>query len=191
MQYAFLFDRETIVADRSELYTLGDPQDLLTREPLVGWFRARQAAADRAFTFSLVNTHTDERRLEQELSVLDDVLYEVRDDGRGEDDVILLGCFQADDRHLGQLGEVSDLVAAIRGTPTDVDGTTQTENIVFRATATDEFTGAAGVSDFLRAYNLSSQRAHEVSAYMPVWAEFSILEGGEQGRLASEATPNY
>ncbi len=182
MQYAFLFDRQTIFADRTELYTLRDPHDLLHREPLVGWFRAKQAAIEEAFTFTIVNLHTELRRHEQELNVLDDVLFEVRNDGRGEDDVIMLGCFHADDRHLGELGNVSGIVAAIRSIPTNVDSTLQTENIVFQNPATDEFTGRAGVFDFLRAYNLTVERAREVSNYMPVWAEFSIFEGGERGR---------
>jgi len=79
-------------------------------------------------------------------------------------------------------------VAAIRSTPTNVDSTLQTENIVFQNPATDEFTGRAGVLDFLRAYNLTVERAREVSNYMPVWAEFSIFEGGERGR--AEAGPS-
>jgi endonuclease/exonuclease/phosphatase family metal-dependent hydrolase len=185
MQYAYVFDSQTIMCDRGELYSLGDPQDLLRREPLVGWFRARQASASTAFTFTLVNVHTEQLRLQQELNVLDDVLYEVRDDGREEDDVIMLGCFNADDRQLGELGAVPNLVATVRGVPTTIDQTGQTENIVFQSTSTDEFMGATGVFDFLRAYNLSRERALEVSDYMPVWAEFSIHEGGERGRVAT------
>jgi hypothetical protein len=190
MQFAYVFDSQTIVTDRSQLYTLGDPQDLLRREPLVGWFRARKAPADSAFTFTLVNLHTEPRRLQQELDVLDDVLYEVRDDGRREDDVILLGCFNADDRHLGELGLVRNLVATVRGVPTTVDQTAQTENILFQSAATDEFMGVSGVFDLLRAYNLSSEQSREVSDYLPLWAEFSIYEGGDRGRVAVTPATN-
>ncbi len=191
MQFAFLFDRETIMADRNELYTLGDPQNLLRRDPLVGWFRTRKPAAERAFTFTLVNVHTERRRHLQELNVLHDVLYAIRDDGRQEDDVILLGCFHADDRQLGKLGRVPGIVSAIRSVPTNIEGTLQTENIVFRKPATDEFTGRSGVFDVLRNYNLSVARAREVSDFMPVWAEFSVFEGGDRGRVANEPNRRY
>ena len=58
-QYAYVFDLATIEVDRSQLYTVADPDDLLHREPLVGWFRVRGPPADQAFTFSLINIHTD------------------------------------------------------------------------------------------------------------------------------------
>ena len=190
-QFAYLFDTRTIMADRGDgLYTLGDPHGLLRRDPLIGWFRARQAPADDSFTFTLVNIHTDERLKGQELGVLDDVLYEVRDDGRDEDDVILLGCFQGSESHLGELGQVSRLTAVIRGIPTTLDNLRQTENIVFRNLATDEFTGRGGVVDFLGGYNLSMEQAREISDYLPVWAEFSIYEGGQQGRVARRPERN-
>ena len=39
--------------------------------------------------------------------------------------------------------------------------------------------------DFLREYNLTSDQALEVSDHMPVWAEFSVYEGGQPGRIAT------
>ncbi len=186
-QYAFVFDRQTVMTDRDELYTVGDPNNLLTREPLVAWFRTVGPAADQAFTFTLANISTDARRNEQELNSLDDVFYEVRDDGREEDDVIMLGNFNANDRELGELGQISGLVRAIRSVPTNVEATDQTENILFQRIATDEFTGRSGVFDFLRQYNLSVERAREISDFLPVWAEFAIVEGGDRGRVANRA----
>ena len=40
-QYVFIFDMESVEIDRNQLYTVDDPDDLLHREPLVGWFRVR------------------------------------------------------------------------------------------------------------------------------------------------------
>ncbi len=184
-QYAYIFDLTTIEVDRSQLYTVADPDDLLCREPLVGWFRVRGPPPDQAFTFSLVNVRADPEQTEQELNVLDDVYRVVREDGRREDDVIVLGDLNADDKHLGQLGQISGMTWGLSGIPTNTQGTAQNDNIVFQHQATNEFTGRAGVFDFMRQYNLSMEEALEVSDHLPVWAEFSAYEGGQPGRIAS------
>lgn len=184
-QYGFVFDLATIEVDRSQLYTVSDPDDLLHREPLVGWFRVRGPPVEQAFTFSLVNIHTDSEQAEAELNVLDDVYRVVRDDGRGEDDVIILGTLNANDQSLGQLGQVSGMSWALSSTPTDTRGTAQLDNLLFHRSGTDEFTGRAGLYDFMRQYNLSMEEALEVSDHLPVWAEFSAFEGGQAGRTAA------
>ena len=183
-QYAFVFDTATIEVDRNALYTVADPDDLLHREPLVGWFRARGPPADQAFTFSLVDIHTDPDETKTELNQLDDVFRGVRDDGRAEDDVILLGDLNVDDQHLGQLGEVSNIRWVLAGIASNTRGNKLYDNILFAQNATTEFTGRAGVFDLLREFNLTMAEALEVSDHMPVWAEFSIYEGGQPGRVA-------
>ncbi|MCA9122307.1 MAG: endonuclease/exonuclease/phosphatase family protein [Planctomycetales bacterium] len=184
-QYAYIFDRQTIEVDRTFLYTVNDPDNLLHREPLVGWFRARGPSVDEAFTFTLVNVHTDPDIVATEMSVMDDVYRVVRDDGRDEDDVIILGDFNADSEHLGELGQISGITWAISGLPTNVRRTEQYDNIIFHRDATKEFVGRSGVVDFMRDYNLSTEEALEVSDHLPVWAEFSIYEGGTPGYVAS------
>lgn len=184
-QYAYIFDRASIEIDRNQLYTVADPDDLLHREPLVGWFRVRSAPPEQAFTFSLVNIHTDPDEVEAEVNALADVIRAVRDDGRNEDDVILLGDLNADDHHFGRLGQTSGLAWVISGIPTNTHGTAQYDNIIFQQQATREFTGKGGVYDFMRQYNLTLEQALEVSDHMPVWAEFSVYEGGKPGRVAA------
>jgi deoxyribonuclease-1-like protein len=185
-QYAFVFDTATIELDRYQLYTVDDPDDLLHREPLVGWFRARGPAPEQAFTFSLATIHTDPDETNQELDVLDDVFFKVREDPRrGEDDVILVGDFNARASKLRQLGQMRGLVKVIDGeTPTNTLHNAQYDNILFQETATTEFTGRCGVFDFRRQYNLSLDQAQRVSDHMPVWAEFSVFEGGRSGLAA-------
>ena len=68
--------------------------------------------------------------------------------------------------------------------PTDVAGEQTRAGILFSARGTIEFTGRSGALDFLRKYNLSLERSLEVSEHLPVWAEFSAVEGGEPGRIA-------
>jgi endonuclease/exonuclease/phosphatase family metal-dependent hydrolase len=192
-QYAFVFDMASIEVDRYQLYTINDQDDLLHREPLVGWFRARLAPEKQAqaFTFSLVNIHTDPDEVDRELNALDDVFFAVRDDGRNEDDVILLGDVNVNEKHLGELGKISGLTYVVANTPTNTRGDAQYDNIFFHSTATPEFTGRGGVLDFARAYNLPIEirdntfTALDVSDHLPVWAEFSVYEGGQPGPLAA------
>ena len=187
-QYAFVFDMASIEVDRYQLYTINDQDDLLHREPLVGWFRARLAPEKQAqaFTFSMVNIHTDPDEVDRELNALDDVFFAVQGDGRNEDDVILLGDVNVNEKHLGELGKISGLTWVVANTPTNTRGDAQYDNIFFHGTATPEFTGRGGVLDFMRAFNLKlEEEALKVSDHLPVWAEFSVFEGGQAGALAA------
>jgi endonuclease/exonuclease/phosphatase family metal-dependent hydrolase len=186
-QYAFIFDMASIEVDRNQLYTLDDKDDLLHREPLVGWFRTRLAPeqAQLAFTFSLVNVHTDPDEVDRELDIMDDVLFAVQADDRQEDDTILLGDFNVNDRNLRQLGKVNGLAWVVSNTPTNTRGSAQYDNIFFLRAATPEFTGRGGVYDYLREFNLSIDQALKVSDHLPVWAEFSVYEGGRPGPVAA------
>jgi endonuclease/exonuclease/phosphatase family metal-dependent hydrolase len=184
-QYAYVFDLASIEVDRNQLYTIDDPDDLLHREPLVGWFRARGAPPQQAFTFSLVNIHTDPDEVDRELDVLDDVFLAVQGDARREDDVILLGDLNVNDKHLGQLGQLSGIAWLVSNTPTNTRRQAQYDNVIFQRVATPEFTGRGGVYDFLREFNLSLEQALQVSDHLPIWAEFSVYEGGRAGPLAA------
>jgi deoxyribonuclease-1-like protein len=188
-QYAYLFDRATIEVDRTQLYTVADPDDLLLREPLVAWFRVRGPPPDQAFTFSLINVHTNEDDAENEVDVLANVYRAVRGDGRQEDDIIILGDLSVDAEHLGRLGLISGMKDAVAGIPTDTRGTQQLDHILFVHRATSEFSGRGGVFDFLREYNLTLEEAVEVSDHLPVWAEFSAYEGGQPGGIAARPRP--
>jgi deoxyribonuclease-1-like protein len=183
-QYAYIFDRASVEIDRNSLYVVEDPDDLLHREPYVASFRVRGPPIKQAFTFTLVNIHTDPDETKQELDVLDDVFRAVRNDGREEDDIIILGDLNVDDEHLGELGRVSGIHWVITHTPTNVRQTAQYDNLVFHGPSTREFTGRGGVFDFMREYNLTSEQALEVSDHLPVWAEFNLYEGGQPGRVA-------
>lgn len=189
-QFAFVFDRASVEVDRLQSYTINDPDDLLHRPPLVGWFRVRGPAQSEAFTFTIVNVHTDPDLVEQETSVLKQVYQKVRGDIRGEDDVILLGDFNADDRQLAPLVRAPGMVAAISGVATNTRKTQQYDNILVQLPAVNEYTGRSGVFDFLREFNLTMDEALEISDHLPVWAEFSIFEGGKAGTLAVDTKPS-
>ncbi|MBX7074109.1 MAG: endonuclease/exonuclease/phosphatase family protein [Pirellulales bacterium] len=184
-QYAFVFDTARIEIDRGSIYTVADPDDLLHREPLVAAFRARGPSPEQAFTFTLVNIHTDPDEVRQEMNVLDDVLQAVRNDGRGEDDVILLGDLNTDDAHLYEVGQISSLMCALSQTPTNTRGNRMYDNIIFDRWLTTEFDGRSGVLTMQSEYHLSMEQALEVSDHQPIWAQFSVYEGGRRLPLAA------
>lgn len=176
---AFLFDPTAVEVDRSTIYTIEDVARRFRSAPLVALFRVRGPAANEAFTFQLVNVQTDAQQAAAELELLADVFKAVRDDGRNEDDIIMLGDFAVDESHLGRLGTVPGMCAAIASAPTTVRGTRRVDNILFDRRATIEFTGRAEVFDLMRDSDLTVDEALEVSEHLPVWAEFTSYEGGE------------
>jgi deoxyribonuclease-1-like protein len=188
-QYAYIFDRETIEVDRSSVYSVQDPSKLLHRPPLVSLFRVRGPEPDEAFTFSLVNVHIDPDEVGHEMGYMDDIFRRVRSDGREEDDVLLVGDFNAGDKQLESLATKAGMNWVLRDHPSNVKGTKQYDNIVFHQMSTTEFSGRGGIFDFLRKYDLTTEQAEEVSDHFPVWAEFSVYEGGQPGRVASRPEP--
>lgn len=184
-QYAYFYDTTRVELDRVSVYTVKDPDDLLHREPLVAGFRARSAPPNEAFTFTLVDVHTDPDLVAHEVDALADVYRAVGDDGRGEDDVILLGDLNADESHLRRLGAVPYIAYVISGVPTNTHGTKTYDNILFDRRATTEFLGRGGVLDVMREFNLTLDEALKVSDHLPIWAEFSVYEGGRPGSVAT------
>lgn len=176
-QLAFLFDTQRVVADRRQTYSVKDPANEMTFDPLVGWFRAVGPATGKAWTFSLVNVRIDLARAPREVSLLPGMLEAIRNDGRGEDDVVVTGLFQADDAYLiGTLNQPG-MVAAVESRPTDIFGRYQTSNLLFLETVTTEFVGRGGVYEFLRAFDLTPAEAESVTSHLPVYGEFSATEG--------------
>ena len=178
--FVILYNAETLDLDFANWYSVNDPDGLLTREPLVGWFRTRHVESEKAFTFTLANIQLDDHRPDLELPYIGDLFRAIRQDGRGEDDVIITGNFNAGDRGLSAMRERDGLTWVVYDTATSTDKESQYDNLVFAQNATVEFTGQGGVFDFLAAYNLPLADATAISQHMPVWAEFSTVEGHQQ-----------
>lgn len=182
-QYAFIFDTNAIEVNRSSVYTVNDPDDLLHREPLVAQFRTRVAPQD-AFTFILVNIHTDPDETATELDALAQVYQAVRQSSGGEDDIIVIGDLNVDDRNLGQLGRLQGIRPIVRGVATNTRQTALYDNIIVHQASTSEFTGRWGVYNVMQMHGLSLDQALLVSDHFPVWAEFSAYESAAPGRFA-------
>ncbi len=176
-QLAFIFDTSRVRVDRRQTYTIQDPTNQLTYDPLVAWFRAAQPSPSQAWTFSLVNIRVDLANAPSEVALIPEVIDSVRNDGRGEDDVVLLGLFQADDAYLiPTVGGVS-LTVSVRGRATDIFGKYQTSNILLDSKITTEAIGRGGVFDYPRLLDLNAAEAESVSGQLPVFAEFAPVEG--------------
>lgn len=189
-QYAFVYNAASVECDRQNVYTVDDPDDLLHREPLVAGFRVRGPPPEAAFTFTLIDIHTDPDEVQAELNVLDDVFRAVRDDGRGEDDIILLGDLNADDHHFGELGQVAYITWVITGMPSNTRGTHLYDNILFDSRTTVEYDRRAGVFDLMKEFGLSMEQALAISDHLPIWAEFTLTEGGTAALASQTAAEN-
>jgi deoxyribonuclease-1-like protein len=188
-QYAFIYDSDTILCDHSSVYVIDDPDDMLHRPPLVAPFACRNAPREQAFTFTLINAHTDPDMAKEECDVMDDVIRAVRNDGRGEDDIILLGDFNAGPKQMRHLSMMPQVGFVVTTQTTNVRERKTYDNIIFNRAATTEYIGKGGVFDFRRYYNLrSEEEALTVSDHYPVWAEYSIYENGAEHRVARTGT---
>lgn len=189
-QYVFVFDSQRIEVAPSSVVTLQDSYDLLHREPLIARFRTRWRGTAPPFTFILVNIHTDPDETDTELDALGEAFVAVQQNPWGEDDVVLLGDLNVDYTKLGALGRLTDIRSTVHGQPTNTRGNKSYDNIVFNQVATTEFTGNAAVLDLQQAFGLTLEQALEVSDHSPVWAEFTMVEGGTRALLASRNPPS-
>jgi deoxyribonuclease-1-like protein len=190
-QYVFIFDTDRVEIDPHSVYTVSDPDGLLHREPLVATFRARGVDPQLAFTFTLVNIHTDPDQVPEEMDALADVYRSVRRSSRGEDDILLLGDFNTDNRHLYRLGDIAGIYPLVVGTWTNTRQNKQYDNLIIHRPSTTEHTGRWGVFDVVRQWNLTEQQALQVSDHFPVWAEFSVYERDFTGRIASRRKSHW
>ncbi len=188
-QYCYLYDTAAIEVNPNCIFTVNDPDDLLHREPFVAMFRVRGPPAQQAFTFVLIDMHTSPDLvtgpdLKNELNALALVYQSVRRACNGEDDIILLGDLNVDDKHLGDLGRIDGIYPVVRNTYTNTRQNEQYDNIIFHGRSTTEFTGRWGIFNFAQQFGLNPEQALEVSDHFPVWAEFSAYESTQPGRVA-------
>ena len=190
-QYAFIFDTDRVEIDPHSVYTVGDPDGLMHREPLVATFRTRGVEPQLAFTFTLVNVHIDPDQVSEEVDAMADVYRAVRRSSQGEDDIILLGDFSTDDRNLYRLGKIAGIYPLVVGTWTNTRQDKQFDNLIIHRPSTTEYMGRWGVFDVVRRWNLTEQQALQISDHFPIWAEFSIYERDYAGRIASRQKPRW
>ena len=189
-QYAFVFNTNTVEHDPASVGTINDPSDMLHREPLVARFRARTHSPAQAFTFWMVNSHTDPDEVKQEVDALADVFHAMRSARADEDDVILLGDLNASETQLGRLGQYPGIRWVVSGgAMTNTRKNKAYDNIIFQGQATTEYTGRWGIIDMESLFGISRDVALTISDHLPVWAEFQLWEAPTQPSFV-ERYPN-
>lgn len=171
-QYTFVYDTARVEVDQASLGTTPNPGDKLHRPPLFARFRTRASPPESAFTFWLVNTHTDPDEVPQEVDALADVFVAMQHALPDEDDVILLGDLNAAPNQFGRIAQVPNIGWAVSGTTTNTRRNKTYDNIIFSRAATAEYLGRWGVLDLQNTFGLSLDDALKVSDHNPVWAAF-------------------
>ncbi|MEO1497492.1 MAG: endonuclease/exonuclease/phosphatase family protein [Planctomycetota bacterium] len=203
-RYAFLYNTATIEANPAVDFVMPDPEDRLHREPHVAMFRTKLAPPEQAFTFVLMNVHTDPDDARDELDSLYGAYEAVKRmpiSGYPEDDVILLGDLNTNvpvqsvyrqggtgrallPKDLGMLANVVGIYPLVQQEATNTIGSRLHDNLLISRVSTTEFTGTAGVYDFRAAYRITEEQAKELSDHFPVWGEFSAYESQAIGLAA-------
>lgn len=175
-QYAFIYNAATIEPINGSMRSVGASNDRLHRPPLVARFRVRGPPVNEAFTFTLINTHTDPDETKTEIPALRDVYNFVRRSDAGEDDVILLGDLNAKQKKIRKLGWPNSIHCVIKTRNTNTRETESYDNLLFAHATTAEYTGRFGVLNLKTEFDLTLKQALRVSDHMPVWAVFSSRE---------------
>ena len=187
-QYAFVWDttRIRMIPDSSYVVNDNPNDDRMHREPMVASFETRVSATQgrQPFRFTIINAHTDPdevsaRAKNNELDVLDDVFVRVREyeySTHREEDFLLVGDLNVDVAQLSELGQIPGIVSLAGNQPTNTAGTKNYDHILIDQNTTTEFTGRAGVINYVKDFGLTPEQAATVSDHCPVWAEFSIFE---------------
>jgi deoxyribonuclease-1-like protein len=156
---------------------------------MVARFRTRVVPVQAAFTFWLVNTHTDPDEVPQELDALAHVFQSLQQARPDEDDVIMLGDLNAGPPQFNAFQRVPGIGWAVAGTTTNTRRTKTYDNLVFSRPVTAEYLNAWGVYDLQNVFGLPLDTALKVSDHNPVWAAFypcEIRTGGQPMPLAGQ-----
>jgi len=175
-QYCFLYDMNRIEVDAGSIGVVPDPEGKLHRPPMHARFRTRVIPQSLAFTFWLVDIHTDPDEVPQEIDALVDVFQAMRSVRPDEDDVILLGDLNAGPPQFGRFTKTPGVTWAVSGTTTNTHRTKTYDNLIFDRSATAEYLGRWGVLDLQSTFGLPLDRALEVSDHNPVWGAFYPCE---------------
>ena len=188
-QYVFVYDTTRVEVDPSSAGVFPDPSDRLHRPPMCARFRTRITPAQLAFSFWLVNTHTDPDEVPQELAALADVFQAMQQAHPDEDDVILIGDLNAGPPQFTSFQRIPGIGWAVAGTTTNTRRSKTYDNLVFARPATSEYLGAWGVLDLQNTFGIPLETALDVSDHNPVWAAFHPCEIRSAAAMPLAAQP--
>lgn len=183
LQYVFVYDPATLEIDENATYTIDDRDDALAYDPLVGGFRARGPAPESALTFSVLLWRTRDDLADQEAALLGPLIRAVRNDGRGEDDLLVAGRLGVDRETARRLYLPIGFREADPDAASLESSGLSSDYLLFDPLATREFAGAAGV---LRLGEGAAEAAADWPAAAPAWMELRTQEGAASGAVAAQ-----
>jgi len=152
-----------------------DYSDNLSREPYYAMFRAGN------FDFYLFTIHTDPDEVEDEIPELGLAYLELQYKTQDEDDIILLGDFNAKAPQssfgsyttMTSMTEINNIHFCILE-ETNTRGGKSYDNILFQANYTSEYADSSGVYTFWEDYGLSEDEGFSISDHLLVYSLFLI-----------------
>jgi endonuclease/exonuclease/phosphatase family metal-dependent hydrolase len=157
--------------------TVRDAQGVMMRPPLATRFQCIELPEGQGFTFTLLNVHTTPEEADRDLRAIESVVASTRQLLPMEDDIIVLGDFNASTSQINKVRWFAAQSAAIPDQwMTNTRQTKNYDNQVFDSRATVEYTGRSGVFNFQQLYQISLDQALQVSDHFPIWGEYSIFE---------------
>ncbi len=188
-QYTYVYDAAKLRVTHQPV-TVRDPQGVMPRPPLATRFQCIELPEGQGFTFTLLNVHTAPDQAVRELQALESVVAAARQMLPMEDDIIVLGDFNASTSQINGVRWFPAQAAAIPNEwMTNTRQSKNYDNLVFDSRATIEYTGRSGVFNFQQLYQLTPEKALEVSDHFPVWGEYSIFEN--RGAAMAGATSPF
>lgn len=188
-QYTYVYDAAKLRVTHQPT-TVRDLQGVMPRPPLATRFQCIELPERQGFTFTLLNVHTAPDQAERELKALQDVVATTRKLFPMEDDIIVLGDFNASTK---QIAAVAWFPAQATAIPeqwmTNTRQSKNYDNLVFDGRSTNEYSGRSGVFNYQQLYQLTLEQALQVSDHCPVWGEFSIFENRGAAMAAGFGQP--
>lgn len=197
-QFGFVYDttRIELVDKKYYGFVLSEKRfrNKFNRLPVVSSFRVKPTMAANPFTFSLVTFHNvpdRHDRWEAETASIREVYQEVRSVLGAEDDIILLGDFNADHEKLkASLAPLQrKFTTAVTIEKTNLKQTKSYDNLVFDPELTTEFI-AGQVLDFRQICEKYQADPESVSDHFPVIGVFGIEENGKSRSVAAKKDLN-
>lgn len=190
-QFGFVYDKTRIeLTDKHLGFVLSEKKfrSKFDRLPVVSSFKVKSTLVKNPFTFSLVNFHNvpaGNPRWKEEVENILSVYEDVRGILDGEDDIILLGDFNADHEMITeQLMSLNrDFATAVTIEKTNVIQTKSYDNLVFDSQLTAEFI-EGHVFDFTAVCRKYAADPKDVSDHFPVYGTFGMEENKKGKRVA-------
>ncbi|MBR4834599.1 MAG: hypothetical protein IKU86_09780 [Thermoguttaceae bacterium] len=176
---AIFFNVRTIAVDRSSISEVYDARGRLRTPALAANFRPNEVAAESCFTFQIINLHlfgeeTDGAAL---VDLLETLKKRAGGFGLSEDDLIVAGDFGADIQKIKELEKLPTFSALHLDRDAENDDE-KNANLLFDSVASVEYVDRFGIVDLAEFFDISEEAADEIAQNRPVWADFSVYEGG-------------